>query len=377
MNASTNEGGAVEPVTGPRRTRWWRLGQIVLVNVALCAAVCVVIELIFGGWLRSHYLGSLDIPADIDEVRDVGDLVGQPKTIRYTRDRHGIRGTYASLANVDVLTLGGSTTDQRAITNDGTWQELLRSRLAEAGKTVSIINMGIDGQTSYGHILMLDRWAPTVPGLRPRFVLVHVGVNDFYRQGLAHPDHRGWFEKKIQDNSIIIRLVNTFYGMRQVEHEYSLLGHHYEDLAKKQWTSVPRLTHHRELMAERCALYRARLDSLIERIHALGAVPIMVTQRFAVYRRTDTGLVGVDQDFNYEGMSINGVDAYYMMHELNTTLLEACRAGGGICIDLAEELRIEPSDFYDFVHPNDEGTKKVADYLFVNLRSVLHEGPAR
>lgn len=355
----------------PQLSGWAKFGLIVLLTLLSFFAGALVLELALGGWLGHRTLNKVRIVRNIDVERDVTDLVGEPKTIHYVRDEFGLRGDYGDVSQIDVLTLGGSTTDQRAVTDDRTWQELLARRFRDDGRTIRIANAGIDGQSTYGHIVMFDNWVPTVPALKARYILAYIGINDFYREGPAHPDDRCPIATAIQDKSVLFHLYETIRGVMRVTNEYSLLGHHYEDLSGREWTSMPLRDNHDRIVAQRSAEYSARIRTLVERIRAFGATPILVNQRFSVYQVSGDTILGLDQSFNHEGREINGVDAYHMMSVLNATVMDVCHESRAICIDLANEIELEPTDFYDFVHPNDRGTQKLADYLYEKLRTVL------
>jgi lysophospholipase L1-like esterase len=345
--------------------------QTLIFNGIFMLISVVALELIFGGWLGHRRLHELSIVRNRDHHKDVSDLTGEKKTIHYRRDQHGLRGDYGSPSQIDILTLGGSTTDQRAIGEGSTWQDLVVKSFKEKGKTLRIANAGVDGQCSFGHILMFDNWAPTVPKLKTKYVLVYAGVNDFYWQGGDHPDDpQGWFHT-IEKNSIVYHVFRTIRGMLRVRYDYTLLGHVRVDLAKKNWTDKASRSDYATLMEKRRVAYHRRLVSLAKRIKTLGAQPIFVSQVFSAYYRDGGKITGLDEEIKYEGHIVNGVDVYHMFGILNETMMDACKASGGVCIDLASEIDFKPSDFYDYVHPNNQGTQKLADYFTRKLTPIF------
>ena len=345
--------------------------QTLIYNGIFMLVCLLALELIFGGWLGHRRLHELSIVRSRDHHKDVSDLTGQKKTIHYRRDQHGLRGDYGGPSQIDILTLGGSTTDQRAIGEGSTWQDLVVKRFKEKGKTLRIANAGVDGQCSFGHILMFDFWAPTVPDLKAKYVLVYAGVNDFYWQGGDHPDDvHGWFQP-IEENSIVYHVFRTIRGMLRVRYDYTLLGHSHIELTKMKWTDKPSRNDYPALMEKRRAAYYRRLVTLAQRIKAIGAKPIFVTQVFSAYYSDGGTIKGLDEEIKYEGKVVNGVDVFHMFSILNGAMMKACEEAGGICIDLAKEISFQPVDFYDYVHPNNQGTRKLADYFVQKLEPVL------
>ena len=104
-----------------------------------------------------------------------------------------------------MLSVGGSTTDQRFIDNNRTWQSNLERLL-----NVAVINGGVDGQTSYGHIFSIKRWHSKV--LKPKEVdaiIFYVGVNDSrYAKGLQS------INGNIYDSPTQLRRLRSFLSKR-------------------------------------------------------------------------------------------------------------------------------------------------------------------
>jgi lysophospholipase L1-like esterase len=130
----------------------------------------------------ANRLNKLNLIRDVDLTYDVGGLYQTDnKQIRYKRDSYGLRGNYGTPGQIDILTVGGSTTDQRFISEGATWQDVLHHVFAAHGKTVHVANAGVDGQSTYGHIKDFDWWFPYIPNLKARYFLFYLGINDFHK----------------------------------------------------------------------------------------------------------------------------------------------------------------------------------------------------
>ena len=141
-------------------------------------------------------------------------------TILYSRDKYGLRGTLLKPDNIDILTVGGSTTDQRYIADGETWQDIIQDHFNKSGNgNIIIANAGVDGQSTFGHIKNFDWWFPYIPGLNPKYILFYVGINDFYKdKGAGYDDlvrNSNSMYHKFKEKSAIYYLIRTLYGIYQ------------------------------------------------------------------------------------------------------------------------------------------------------------------
>jgi len=132
-----------------------RLGsalKIAFVNLLVLLIGLLIIELIFGSWFQnSHALYQFTKPRNIALVNK-NPLGGQPEFIRYTRDENGFRGLDAPLDKIDIITVGGSTTDQRYLDDGQIYEQELKKLFAAEGRRLVVANAGIDGQSTMGHV---------------------------------------------------------------------------------------------------------------------------------------------------------------------------------------------------------------------------------
>ena len=113
-----------------------------VVNLAGLLAGFGLLELWFGG----RALDPLSVPRDVELQFDIRGLYDNPDgpTIAYRRDRYGLRGRYTDPASIEILTIGGSTTDQRYLNEHRTWQPVLQRAFVRDGRAVEVVNAGGD-----------------------------------------------------------------------------------------------------------------------------------------------------------------------------------------------------------------------------------------
>jgi lysophospholipase L1-like esterase len=340
--------------------------RIVGINAAILAAGLILAELVFGSWLFGPAWGTMNIPHDVRRVFDVSNLYGGPREAVYSRDRWGLRGAYPDPGAIDILTVGGSTTDQRFIDDGQTWQAYLATELGGG----VVVNAGIDGQSTLGHISAFDRWLSRIPGLRPRFVLAYIGVNDAHLQGqqqwddMASPSFRRRVERYVANHSAVAQLIATVRG--NLKAREAQVVHGGTRVAAGPWVGGAAPDPDKAVDPALLDSYGRRVVALIGRIRAMGAEAVIVTQSRSDYR--------VAADGRPLGRAVaDGVDfgSWAMQTAYNRRAMAACTQAGAVCLDLGSGLAFEDGDFYDWVHTTPAGNRRIAGWLAPRLAPRL------
>ncbi|MBC7802761.1 MAG: SGNH/GDSL hydrolase family protein [Candidatus Parcubacteria bacterium] len=357
-------------------TRYKLVLTVVAVNLLLLVAGMVAIELVFGGWLDSRKLNRLNILKDRVYKHDVSGLYQTDRPlVTYTRDRHGLRGGYGGPVDIRILTLGGSTTDQRHIRDGETWQDALQQRFGKAGLTVPVANAGVDGQSSFGHIANFKWWFPDIPGLAPDFILFYVGLNDYHKDAADRFDQfvadgrNPGIGERIRDNSASWHLLKTLQGVYKAM-VVSKIGHQRVKFDELKWVRDP-LQRDYGFIAPRLDAYAARLRQLADLTRQAGAIPVFVTQPSRHYRSTPEGIEGQSGESVYEGRRINGVDFRRVMQQFDGAMKSVAAEKGALYVDLASRTEWTDADFYDLVHMTPQGAEKVGEFLFEALKAKV------
>ena len=112
----------------------------------LCGVV--VLEIIFGNWFSPNRMNRLNLVRNTTYVQNIdGKYPSSSKMFRYSRDQYGLRGKYSALDKIDVLVVGGSTTDERVISDEKTWTSVLQDTLASEKEKFVVVNAGVSGQS--------------------------------------------------------------------------------------------------------------------------------------------------------------------------------------------------------------------------------------
>ncbi len=353
-----------------------KAAKIIGINFAFLLIVMVVAELIFGGWIGTNY-GTLVVPKDFKRRFDVSNLYdpGTPDgMIMFHRDENGFRGEYDDPSKIDILTIGGSTTNEIFVADGYTWSDMLAKAFAEDGKDVTVVNAGVDGQTTVGNSKNFELWFPLVPNLKAKYVLVYVGINDMAllkTDAMSKQDRmsesRRALKQYLINNSALYSMFRNIRGILRAR-EADLI-HTQQNFDGTAWTAPtvqPDIAALEEQWSEKLAVFEQRLRELVDAIRDFGAKPILATQHMAAYRLRDGKVYGVPK-------ADGSVDIgdYARLTAINHRTLQVCRGVGAICIDVAQAVKFEDGDHYDGLHTTPRGSEKVARYMYSRLKDVL------
>ncbi len=152
--------------------------KLVAVNAIVLGGVLISSDLILG---KYFFLSpAIDIPeskVNMKKVFVTSSLYRSNNKTRavYSRDKDGYRPYEKNPRNNGiVLTIGGSTTDQLWVDDSETWQRILETK---TGRTV--INGGVDGQSTFGHVYSLRNWhRKSLDREKVDDIIFYIGVND-------------------------------------------------------------------------------------------------------------------------------------------------------------------------------------------------------
>lgn len=350
------------------RTKRSQVAVLLAINLILCSLLVVGVELLFGDWFVPYVLPDAAI---VDRRLTYRQNLYEPAgDVVYVRDGYGLRGVHEPLRAIELVTVGGSTTDQRYITEGETWQDVLR-----ALTHIPLANAGVDGMSSYGHIVAVSEWLHKIPDLSPRNYLHYIGVNDASLSGdtgrFDAPGRDSAWWRKILRRSVIargaLRLWLRMAGAREVNHGRISVPTDASDMAMIKVASdrdavddfvktcyIPNL---RKLLD----LHKQRNEFVIFVNQAVnpavvkweGGEPLLASQ-FSTFKR-----------FALELAAINAATA------------AVCKASPNDCrfIDLAGRVKFERDDFYDLVHTTPAGSAKIGRFLAGEL-AYLRRGPS-
>lgn len=293
----------------------------------------------------------------------------------HTKNILGFRGAAppANFADyLSLLTIGGSTTECFYLSDGRTWPDLLGVKLSRDFPKLWINNAGLDGATTYRHLLLLEDY---VVKLKPKLVLFLVGINDV-GVGEIHDKPQGGFGgwlKAMTNRSEVYALGLNIYryfvaqgrGLHHVEVNLKAQGSLDVPVEVQQETL-------RKYRDESLKYYRARLEKLVQVSRAHGIEPVLITQP-TLYGPGIDPVTGVDLGKIKLGENLNGALMYAVMEMYNDTLRRMGAENGVLVIDLAREMPRNSAYYYDYLHYTEAGAAEVAGIIYRELRLFLAE----
>ena len=120
--------------------------KIVSINFIIFLFLYILLEIFSGNLLFKNKLNCSYLLCN-QEYTFKNKLYEPYNDIKYSKDEYGFRGREKNLENIDILVLGGSTTDERYLNLEDTWVERLEEKINKKfSKEIDIVNAGIDGQ---------------------------------------------------------------------------------------------------------------------------------------------------------------------------------------------------------------------------------------
>lgn len=359
--------------------------RIVAVNVLILIAGLVLIELMFGSWFsNAHALYQFTKPRNVTIVQ-ADPFSEEPKKITYSRDENGFRGLDAPVNAVDIITVGGSTTDQRFLDDSATYQAVLAELFRKSGRNLVIANAGIDGQSTIGHIHNFPSWFSQIEGLKAKYVLYYIGINDILRADRDPVSDAVAAESGRLKWQLYIREKSVFYQLYLIAKRYLEPNPFAHGRTNDFVLDVTTATDKANVSDYRSDAIVMSLSELKKRVAELdrltrefGAKSIFVTQRSARWTRADGKIIGIpeylkDQSSEFRRLGdVTGVDIFHVEQLVADAIMEQCADVDAICINLMKEIEFSlPADFYDHIHTTSSGARAIGEYLFQKLNGKI------
>lgn len=290
------------------------------------------------------------------------------KEADYKRNEYGLRDDCKSNKDIEIVTIGGSTTDQRYIPFRFTYQSVIQQRLREHDISFGCVtNAGVDGHSSWGHIFSFKNWFPLIPDFNPKYVLLYIGVNDvnFKRTNFPVPyfdtKNKNDFKYYLKNFEIVKSLLPIYRllqskGIFGKDQSQAYAGHLKSSYSDSDYTEY-KINHKTVSLAyENSLAFKSRVENILEYISDMGALPICVTQPHRYIIEKNNQIYGIP---NVMGEGYSGIDYDYSIRSLNAVLKNLC---GSFFLDLYNH-NFKEEHFYDGVHTTALGSKEIGEQI--------------
>ena len=333
--------------------------KIVTVNILFIFIILLIYELIYGNWFNSKNYGNLFLPLNKSLI--IEKLPYQSnRPILYTTDKNGFRANKYDLNSIDILVVGGSTTEEKLIDDNYIWTKILEKKI-----NLKILNAGIGGQTSFGHVKMFDIWFSRFDNLRPNYIFFYIGINDALfmienvrsnalkessnsrvmnsvdRDNLVPINKIDKLLQYIKNNSGLIQLFRFLKG-NYISYKYKINNNptYIENNNSDSNFNLELTMQEKEEILLYKQYYLNNLDKLFKKTKKPNSNPIFITQTISSKHWL-----------------------YTHLKEINSYTKMFCKTKIVQCFYLDENISLTDDDFYDGIHANPNGSKKIGVFL--------------
>ena len=285
--------------------------------------------------------------------------------ISYQKDEYGFRGRRKNVSSIDIIAVGGSTTDEKFLNVEDTWSELLEDKFTVLGKDIDVVNAGISGQSTHGHIWNLKNWFPKIKNFKTKYIIFYMGINEKLKDkpsrvyDLASEDLtlKGKIKYYIQrNNGFLYQIYNFFikkYYNLNMNLGYEPLYPKYNEVKKK---FIPTKKQELDLKKNLIIINQLTRD--------LNAIPIFVTQRTHYWKKINNQILLANN------LIINKKEHYYSYNFekfISETIVKFCDKYNILCIDVFKDIKFEEDDLFELVHTTEKGSKKIANLIYEKI----------
>jgi hypothetical protein len=258
-----------------------------------------------------------------------------------------------------------------------TWTDVMARRLQIEFPDLWVNNAGLDGQSTYGHIVLLQEF---VVALRPKIAVFLIGSNDVglgrtnaFDAAMTPDTSNRWHAVKtfLIDHSELSALAQNIYRAYRT-HEAGF-GHTEVDLRTAHHFKLDERTIELELQRHQ----REYLESYAKRVAAIVSIcrrssiePVLVTHP-ALFGAVVDPSTGVDLTTVQVSGGANGTMAWRRLELYNDVTRRVASREGVALIDLAREMPKDSVLYYDFMHFTNAGAEQAGVLLSAQLSQYL------
>lgn len=356
--------------------------KALLFGCVVALLLCEIVLRIYNPFATYTKQGKLVLPANQKAVFENKWISQLDKEIYYSRNSLGFRGPEPtdSISKLNsIITIGGSTTECRFLSDSTTWPFLLGEALKDSISNLWINNAGIDGHSTFGHLHLLKEY---VLKLKPKYILLLTGVNDvetekpesfdLMNDNRVHFTSVNQFLKSVLLKTEIGSTVFQFYSVR-LAYKKGLI-HKEVDFKTLPDTTLSASYIQQQLEHQKTYLtgYQTRLQEIITLCKTNGIQPILLTQPslFGPYIDSATGIKMDTKYYPVGGNIKNNLLQEQVLEEYNNVVRSFQNQAA--VIDLSKLMPKNTLYFYDFIHFNKKGAVQVANLLTDELRLIIN-----
>lgn len=340
--------------------------KAILINFLILFSFILIIEIFFGYWFDKDNLGPYMREHRMKNQRIEYHSNGVKEIYFYRRNYYGFRGKDMEPSEIKAIMMGGSNIEQRYEPEKYTIVGFLNSNLKKDNIDYTIVNAGVEAQSTRGMILGFKNWLFKLKGFSPEIIIFYVGItdnrinedDDFNKKisegNLLNKNKIEQIKDNIKSRSIILDSIRIFkfkflprkefikYDGNQDLKLRENFNYKDYDQASKEYN----LSELKERLNIKIKNYLIRIDKLQELSSQLNSKAVFITNLSA------------------SGYSKVGIT-------LNNALIDHCKKKNYVCFDVARKLDANKNYWKDGVHTTSTGSKAIADLIYYDLKKII------
>ena len=345
-----------------------RILKILFFNFFVFFFSIILIELFFGYWFDEDNLGPYMREYRMKKVQYSIKYKNNLYDYTYKRNYYGFRGDEINLEEIKAVLIGGSTADERYKPENLTITGFLNDKLKKDKIDIKIINAGIEGQSTFGHIYNFQNWFPRLKGFNPEYFIFYVGINDsknFTEKNKKKP------VGDIKNNS---RLKNFKDNLKSRCIFYDLLRKTKQKYYSNEKKIFYDFDHGINNYTKDNDFKFLKFDEAIK-IYDLNILLKKYEKSISLYLKNIDILAKNSKTFNAKPIFINQLthegNASERLFALNFSLINHCKIKKYSCIDITKKLNGEKDLWWDGLHTTARGSKVIAKIIYPQLKKLM------
>ena len=354
--------------------------KVISINICILLIFILILELIFGDWFKKYSWGNSLRSERLKKITYEVKFNKKKYKHIYKKNSLGFRGKEIQPKDLKFLMMGGSTTNERFTPEELTIVGKLNEFFFNDKENLTIINGGVDGQSTIGLINNFNKWFINIEDFNPKFIIYYKGINErFYFNYNPNPQDL----KKGQ-----FKTVHAFDRMMKISKLDRLKDHiknnsfflkkgkivqlkYFSSKTRKENYSQFKATYGLEhgvsttFISQKFADKRFNLDSLINN----NEIFVNSLTKRLEHLTFLTSQIGAETIFINQ--VLNDGQLSEKIYLTNYVIRDFCFKNKIKLIDLAKNIILNNKDFYDEFHTTPSGSKKIAEYIYPKLKDFI------
>lgn len=331
--------------------------KTILINFFVLLFLLILGELFFGTWFKSKNFGP-HLRGHINaKVKVKTSINGNEKEFIFFRNSNAFRNYEVPNSEIDVVFQGGSTTIQSYLPYEETIVGYLNKMFKE--KNILFANAGMEGKSTYGYLCDFKYWFSKLNDLNPKYYIFYTGYNDTWNtKNSKRLNCENITSKSGKLNKLIDYSINNSFILSNLK----ILKH---DLFQNKIKF--------EINTQKDLKYSSFKEA---------------NKKFAKYKKSEKQIIIINNykqnleklkkifvEYNIKPIFITQVSNQgndnYLTYLINNETKTFAKENRYIIFKLDEEIKLSSEDFYDYVHSNENGSKKVANYIYNKILELF------